>query len=91
LNFGAFLAFMGVNLSVFWHFNGSRQRYKRRLLADTVLPLIGFTFCASIWWNLSGLAKLVGGLWFLIGFLYLAITTRMLTRAPKMIDFSESS
>jgi amino acid transporter len=91
LNFGAFLAFMGVNLSVFWHFNAPRQRHRRRLLADAVLPLIGFAFCASIWCNLNGLAKLVGGLWFLIGFLYLAITTRMLTRAPKMIDFSESS
>lgn len=91
LNFGAFLAFMGVNLSVFWHFRLLRKGYKRRVLADILLPLIGFGFCASIWWNLNGLAKMVGGIWFLIGFTYLAATTRMLTEAPKMIDFSESA
>lgn len=90
LNFGAFLAFMGVNLSVFWHFKAPRPGYRRRVLSDVALPLFGFAFCASIWWNLNGLAKLVGGLWFLIGFTYLAITTRMLTKAPRMIDFSES-
>jgi len=91
LNFGAFLAFMGVNLAVFWYFKVRRSGSSKGLLADMVLPLIGFAFCASIWWNLNSLAKLVGGLWFAAGFLYLAATTRMLTRAPKMIDFSDSA
>lgn len=91
LNFGAFLAFMGVNLAVFWHFKVLRHGQSRSILADAILPLIGFAFCASIWWNLNSLAKFVGGVWFVIGFVYLAATTRMLTRAPKMIDFSDST
>jgi putrescine importer len=90
LNFGAFLAFMGVNLSVFWRFSIARSEQRRRIFADIVLPLIGFAFCASIWWNLNGIAKDVGVIWFLVGLIYLAATTRCFRNAPKMIDFSES-
>jgi amino acid transporter len=90
LNFGAFLAFMGVNLSAFWHFALLRKAGSRRVLADIVLPLIGFAFSASIWWNLNNVAKTVGGIWFVIGFAYLAIATRLFQKAPKTIDFSEA-
>jgi amino acid transporter len=90
LNFGAFLAFMGVNLSTFWHFSiVMRLERRRRLLEDMILPLAGFAFCALIWWNLNPLAKIVGGIWFAIGLTYIAITTRGFKLAPKSIDFSE--
>jgi len=55
-----------------------------------VLPLFGFVFCASIWWNLNVLAKIVGGIWFLPGFCWLAATTNFFRQATKMIDFSET-
>jgi amino acid transporter len=90
LNFGAFLAFMGVNLSAFWHFSLLRKAGSRRVLADVVLPLIGFAFCGSIWLNLNTVAKLVGGAWFVLGFAYLAVTTRLFRNAPRTIDFSEA-
>jgi putrescine importer len=90
LNFGAFLAFMGVNLSTFWHFALLRKGGSRRVLPDIVLPLIGCAFCASIWWNLNGVAKTVGGVWFVIGLVYLAAATRLFQKAPKPIDFTES-
>ena len=90
LNFGAFLAFMGVNLAAFWHFGLNRKGPQRRIVVDIILPLFGLAFCASIWWNLNELAKAVGGLWFVIGVVYLAATTRGFRRAPKMIDFSDS-
>ena len=91
LNFGAFLAFMGVNLATFWQFTVmSKPGYKRRIIADTVLPLIGFVFCALIWWNLNSLAKTVGAIWFAVGLLYVGIKTRGFRAAPVMIDFSES-
>jgi putrescine importer len=88
LNFGAFLAFMGVNLSAFWHFGLMRRGAQRRMMMDIILPLVGLAFCASIWWNLNGLAKAVGGIWLVIGIAYLAATTRGFRQAPKMIDFS---
>ena len=90
LNFGAFLAFMGVNLSVFWHFAVRRHQQQRtKVMVDVVLPLLGFAFCASIWWNLNALAKVVGGIWFLIGFAYLALTTRGFRKAPQAMHFEE--
>lgn len=91
LNFGAFLAFMGVNLATFWQFAARTQAgYRRRIFADVLLPLTGFAFCALIWWNLNTLAKTIGGIWFLIGLTYLAVTTRGFRKAPAMIDFRES-
>jgi putrescine importer len=90
LNFGAFLAFMGVNLSAFWHFALLRKAGNRRVMADIVLPLIGFAFCGSIWLNLNNVAKIVGGAWFLLGFAYLAVTTKLFQQAPKTIDFGEA-
>lgn len=91
MNFGAFLAFMGVNLATFWQFSVIRRLgYKRRILADAALPLLGFAFCALIWWNLNIVAKVVGGIWFAIGFAYVLITTHGFRTEPAMIDFSES-
>jgi len=91
LNFGAFLAFMGVNLATFWQFAiHNRAGHGGRILADVALPLLGFGFCALIWWNLNTLAKTVGGIWFAIGLAYLAITTRGFRTAPAMIDFGDS-
>jgi putrescine importer len=91
LNFGAFLAFMGVNLATFWQFTiVAKPGYKRNILSDAILPLVGFVFCALIWWNLNNLAKTVGGIWFAVGLIYVAIKTRGFRAAPVMIDFSES-
>ncbi len=89
LNFGAFLAFMGVNFAAFWQFSVLGWKgLRREVIADAVLPLAGFAFCAAIWWNLNPLAKTVGGIWFALGILYLIVKTRGLRRAPVMIDFS---
>src|SRR5579872_4146322 len=66
LNFGAFLAFTGVNLACFWQFTVLAQRkgVKWRLVQDALVPLTGFLVCGYIWWNLNHLAKTVGGIWF---------------------------
>jgi amino acid transporter len=91
LNFGAFLAFMGVNFACFWQFSMlAKPDYKRNLLRDAVLPLIGFAFCGLIWWNLNSLAKTVGGIWFAVGLLYVGYKTNWFRAAPVMIDFSDS-
>lgn len=91
LNFGAFLAFMGVNLATIQqcYFVG-RPGHKRRWFTDLCLPLFGFLFCLWIWWGLRTPAKVVGGIWFAIGLTYAAIKTRGFRRRPVMIDFSES-
>jgi len=60
INFGAFLAFMGVNGAVM------RQR-ELGWMAGKVMPALGFLFCLSIWLSLSRPAMLMGGVWFLVG------------------------
>ena len=91
LNFGAFLAFMGVNLATFWQFTiVPRSGHKRRLFSDAVMPLLGFLFCLWIWLGLKTPAKIVGGIWLLVGLTYSAIKTRGFRTQPVMIDLSES-
>jgi amino acid transporter len=92
LNFGAFLAFMGVNFACFWQFSviAKRAGAERRLLRDAILPLIGFAFCGLIWFNLNIIAKTVGGIWFAVGLLYVGYKTNWFRSAPVMIDFSDS-
>jgi putrescine importer len=91
LNFGAFLAFMGVNFATFWQFIvlGQPGR-KKRLFVDMLLPLFGFLFCGYIWWNLNPIAKKVGGVWFVLGLILMVIKTRGFRDKPVMINFTES-
>jgi amino acid transporter len=90
LNFGAFLAFMGVNLACFWQFTIRRQQgYQTKFLRDTLLPIVGFLFCGLIWVNLNIIAKTVGGIWFAIGLIYVGYKTNWFRSAPVMIDFSD--
>jgi putrescine importer len=91
LNFGAFIAFMGVNFSTFWQFGVKRATGRQiNLLGDVLLPLFGFGFCGWIWLNLNVVAKIVGGLWFVIGIIYLGFKTNWFREKPVMIDFTES-
>lgn len=91
LNFGAFLAFMGVNLATLSQFAVVQQAgRKRRWFTDVAMPLIGFVFCLWIWLGLKLPAKIVGGVWFMAGVIYCAIKTRGFRERPIMIDFSES-
>jgi hypothetical protein len=73
LNFGAFIAFMGVNAAAFvryWLHGRSRK------LNDLLVPALGFVICGFIWIHLSRPALLLGTLWMAGGILYGAIRTR---------------
>lgn len=91
LNFGAFVSFMGVNLAAFWQFwIREIPGHQRRVFQDAILPLFGFVFCAWIWWGLDRTSMVVGGIWFSVGLIFVAVTTRGFRNKPAMIDFSES-
>ena len=87
LNFGAFLAFMGVNAAVVKSFYLMKR--DRNLVRDVLAPLAGLLFCAAIWWSLPILAKWIGGAWLLIGIVYLTVLTRGFRRPPAQLDFAE--
>ncbi|MBB6145280.1 amino acid transporter [Silvibacterium bohemicum] len=66
LNFGAFIAFMGVNIAALVHYKfRSGEKVK---LAATV-PVLGFLVCGFIWLNLSHAAQLLGIAWIAFGLL----------------------
>jgi amino acid transporter len=90
LNFGAFMAFMGVNVTCIRQFCiGPQVGRTRNLLTDLFVPGLGFLFCFGIWWSLPRPAKLAGGIWFVGGFIYAAIRTRGFRLEPPKMDFSE--
>src|SRR5450759_2081398 len=90
LNFGAFMAFMGVNVASLRQFLFLRPPgEKSNFLTDAILPGIGFLVCFSIWISLPAPAKITGGIWFLAGFIYLIIKTNGLKKKPVILDFKD--
>jgi putrescine importer len=83
LNFGAFIAFMGVNLAAFTRY---WVRAEKKTLAGFVLPLLGFLFCLYLWLSLRTPAKLAGGAWLLAGMVYGAIRTKGFRRNLVSFD-----
>ncbi|MGH9607785.1 MAG: APC family permease [Terracidiphilus sp.] len=73
LNFGALLAFMGVNLSSIvrgWRHGRWSQWF------PMLMSLAGLVTCALLWWNLGVLAKIVGSAWAITGILLWVIRRR---------------
>jgi putrescine importer len=89
INFGAFIAFMGVNAAVIRQFYFLRSRAERRMLTDVLLPGAGFLFCFAIWLSLPTQAKLLGCFWFSLGLIWSAIQTRGFRIPPMMVSFEE--
>jgi putrescine importer len=89
LNFGAFLAFMGVNLATIAEYYVRRREGRRRIIVDLLIPGLGFLFCLAIWLSLPTPAKIAGSVWLLIGLLYDAVKSRGFRRKPAVIDFSD--
>jgi putrescine importer len=67
LNFGAFIAFMGVNAAAFVHYY---LRSDKKTIGNLLMPVLGFVVCAAIWWNLSAPAKKYGTIWLALGVAY---------------------
>ncbi|MGB8259908.1 MAG: APC family permease [Terracidiphilus sp.] len=72
LNFGAFVAFMGVNAAAFVH----HWRQPRRTVSGLLVPALGFLICGFIWAHLSTPAKVLGAVWMTLGIAYGAVRTR---------------
>lgn len=86
LNFGAFLAFMGVNLAALRQFFCLKPPGQRRLW-EAILPAAGFLFCLIIWLGLGTPAKVIGGCWLMAGIIYCGIRTRGFRIPPPAIRF----
>jgi len=72
LNFGALIAFMGVNAASFVHYF---LRGNRRNIWSFLVPVLGFSICLYLWLSLGLNAKIVGLCWLSLGVLYGAYRT----------------
>jgi amino acid transporter len=83
LNFGALIAFMGVNAAALMRYY-VREREKR--LASLVMPALGFATCLLLWLNLGRTAQIAGSIWMAAGIAYGAWKTRGFRR--ELVNFS---
>ncbi|EJM60284.1 amino acid transporter [Pseudomonas sp. GM49] len=92
INFGAFLAFSLVNLSVIFHYwIGGEKKGLRELVLFLLFPFIGLA--ADLWLmvSLDHLAVYLGLSWLAIGVVYLAVLTGGFRRQPPEMDFQEAA
>jgi amino acid transporter len=73
LNFGALIAFMGVNVAAFLRYY---VRSEEKKIGNLVPPVLGFLICLGLWLNLSRPAMIVGSIWMAAGILFGAIRTK---------------
>jgi putrescine importer len=64
LNFGALIAFMGVNAAAFMHYF---VRGPEKKVTHFFPPILGFFICLGLWWSLSVPAKILGSVWMILG------------------------
>jgi len=87
INFGAFLAFMLVNAAAIReYFFKAEQKTVKGFFKDFLPPAIGIVACFLIWKSLPRLTFFIGGLWSLVGIIYLAFLSKGFRKLPKVSD-----
>ena len=73
LNFGALIAFMGVNAAALMRYY---VRAAEKKMTNLIPPMLGFLICLGLWLNLSQPAMIVGSIWMLAGIAFGVWKTR---------------
>jgi amino acid transporter len=73
LNFGALIAFMGVNAAALLRYY---VRADEKKLGNLISPALGFAICLLLWLNLSRPAQIAGAIWMAVGIAFGAWKTR---------------
>lgn len=84
LNFGALIAFMGVNAAAFVRYC---VRGERKRLTNFLPPILGFFVCLFIWLHLGWPATIAGGIWMVAGIIYGTVKTRGFQSELVQFDF----
>ncbi|WP_111497886.1 APC family permease [Marinobacter bohaiensis] len=90
INFGAFIAFTMVNVSVIvMYLKDASMRAEYGVLKAVVVPLVGAGVNLWLMSKLDIHAVVLGLVWLAIGLIHLTHLTRFFTRKPPEVDFSE--
>ena len=87
LNFGALIAFMGVNVSAFVHYF---LKAEKKRFTYFIVPLLGFSVCLYLWFSLGIKAKIVGVSWLTIGLLYGAYRTNFFRKPLQFVKLEST-
>ena len=68
LNFGALIAFMGVNAAAFVRYFLHAE--KKKVFSNLIPPVLGFVICFGLWLSLSRPAQIVGSIWMIVGIVF---------------------
>jgi amino acid transporter len=82
VNFGAFIAFVGVNVAAFVRY---WLRAEKKTFGNFLFPVLGATICAFIWAHLGHAAMALGACWMAAGIVYGTIHTHGFRSGP--MDF----
>jgi len=90
INFGAFLAFTAVNLSVIVLYAKNMPVVRAQgILVGVVVPAVGALFDLYLLSNLDSNAQILGIIWLSLGLLYLLYLTRLFRRRAPDLHFEE--
>jgi putrescine importer len=81
LNFGAFIAFIGVNAAALVHY---RFRSKEHVLLPALIPALGILICVFIWLHLNHGAQVLGAAWLAVGLVVAWLMRR--SRRPGSVE-----
>lgn len=87
LNFGAFIAFMGVNAAALVHY---KFRSREKVFLPAAIPLLGFAVSAFIWLNLNHRAQLLGVTWMAIGLVLYYLMRRTEGGSGTLLEIDEA-
>lgn len=87
LNFGALIAFMGVNLSSFIHYF---LRSQHKTFGHFIVPVLGFSVCLYLWFSLGIKAKIVGISWLSLGLIYGAYRTNFFRKPLQFVNLENN-
>lgn len=91
VSFGALLGFILLNIAVINKFlfkNDEPISLKRKIINYGIYPMIGLAITIWIFVNLDINAHLIGSIWMIIGFLYLAVVTKLFSNPVPQLELS---
>lgn len=91
INFGAFSAFILVNVSTIMHYRRHRPgRGAGAVLGWVVLPLVGAIINLYLLMSLDIDARIIGGIWLALGVAWLAVLTHGFKRPPPRMQLEQT-
>ena len=90
VSFGALTGFALVNYSVINHyFIRGNRRQGADLFNYLIMPGIGVIICVILWLSIESVAKILGGVWILIGIIYIITYALILKKDLKDFKLEE--